>query len=62
MKIKFNQSVDFNGKVYYKDDELEVNKENIKDIWKLNEKGYIYPISYKEYQQFSENLTKKEVK
>lgn len=58
MEVKFKQDVDYKGKTYFKDDILKVDKNNIDEIWKLNEKGFIYPITYKEYIKEKENILK----
>lgn len=58
MKVVFKKDCIFNNKYYFVDDELEVTKENVKDVWKLNEKGFIAPITIKEYKLAERELYK----
>lgn len=63
MVIKFKQDITYKNKPYFKDDVLEdIKKEDMDSIWKLNEKGYIYPITYKEFIKFKNELSKEKIK
>lgn len=51
-KITFKKDVFFNDGLYVKGETLAVSEvKDLKSIWKLNEKGFIEPITYKEYLQ-----------
>ena len=51
-KLTFKKDVFFNDEFFVVGDTLAVSEvKNLKDIWKLNEKGFIEPITYKEYLQ-----------
>lgn len=57
--IVFTKDVEFNGKTYFKGNTIkleDVQKEDLKNIWFLNEKGFIEPITYKDFIEFSESL------
>lgn len=56
MKIKFKKKCIFNGKPYEKKSELEITKEIYFEVWKLNEHGYIYPLSYEKYKKLKNKL------
>ena len=48
--IKFKKDVSLNGDYYFAGQSVNVKEfKNKEDIWKLNEKGFIEPITYKEY-------------
>lgn len=48
--IKFKKDVNLNGEYYFSGQVISVSVlKNKEDIWKLNEKGFIEPITYKEY-------------
>ena len=51
MKLpKFKRKCNFNGKIYKPGQILKISKnENFSKIWNLNEKGYIEPLSEKEF-------------
>lgn len=50
--LKFKKNVFFNDDFYVEGETLNISEiKNLKDIWKLNEKGFIEPITYKEYLQ-----------
>lgn len=50
--ITFKKDAFFNDNFYVKNEKLNISDiKNLKDIWKLNEKGFIVPITYKEYLQ-----------
>lgn len=54
--IVFKKDAFFNDNFYVKNEKLSINDiKNLKDIWKLNEKGFIEPITYKEYLQILNN-------
>ena len=57
--IKIIAKIDFsaNGKNYIAGDEIKIN--NIKVIRKLNEKGFIEPLTYKDLVILERELTKK---
>ena len=49
MKLVIQRDFVLNGEYYFKDDEIEPNKiGTIKDIARLNENGFIKPLSLKE--------------
>lgn len=57
--IIFKKDCEFNGKTYFEGDVIElenVKKEHLKEIWSLNEKGFIETISYKDFVKFSNSL------
>lgn len=61
-KIKFKKDCSFNGNLYFVDDELDITTENVKEVWKLNEKGYIFPLTLKEFTKIKKELIKQEEK
>lgn len=57
--IKFQKECGFNGQVYKKDTVLEnITVDMLPAIWKLNEKGFIYPLTLKEFTQFQKEIEK----
>ena len=60
--IKFKKSCEIKGELYEKGDSFDVNKENIKLLWKLNERGFIESITLKEYKQIEKELNEKNFK
>ena len=49
MKLVIQRDFVLNGEYYFKNDEIETDKiGTIKDIARLNEKGFIKPLSLKE--------------
>lgn len=57
--IKFKKDVVINGETYFEGDNMNLNKvtkEDLKQIWSLNEKGFIEPITHKEFVEFSRNI------
>ena len=56
-KVKAKIDFNANGKFYIAGDEIEVN--NINAIRKLNEKGFIEPLTYKDLVLIERELTKK---
>lgn len=59
MEIKFKEDVDFQGQLYVKGEILkDITLDNIDSIWKLNEIGLIYPITYKSYIDKKRELKK----
>ena len=54
--IKFKKDTNLNGEFYFSGQVVSVNEiKNKEDIWKLNEKGFIEPITYKEYLEILKN-------
>lgn len=48
--VKFKKDANLNGEIYFSGQVVSVREfKNKEDIWKLNEKGFIEPITYKEY-------------
>lgn len=60
MKIIAKINFVFNGKEYLKDEEVEVD--NIEQVYKLNEFGYIKPLKYEELIKIKRELKSKEEK
>ena len=50
MKPVAKKDIQINGTFYSKGDEIEVN--NVEQLQKLNERGFIEPLSQKEIQDF----------
>lgn len=48
MKLIANKDFTLNGSYYFENDEIEPEKIGTKDISRLNEKGFIKPLSLKE--------------
>ena len=57
--IKFRKNCNFNGKEYKAGDELK-KVTNYSDLWKLNEKGFIKPLSENEFIKLKKQSKKKE--
>ena len=57
--IRFSKNCTYKGKKYIKGDVLE-NVEDFASVWKLNEKGYIEPITKDEFLKLQKKLKKKE--
>lgn len=57
--IKFKKNCNFNEKEYNIGDELK-KVINYSDLWKLNEKGFIEPLSEKEFIKLKKQSRKKE--
>lgn len=58
-KIIFKKDCKFNEQFFVTKDELDVSK--VKDwssIWKLNEQGYIEPLTLEEFRKIQESTTK----
>lgn len=58
MEVKFRKDCNFQEKKYIANEKLEITKENYYDIWRLNERGFIYPIDHKEYIKLEKKLNK----
>ena len=57
MKLVVQRDFVLNGEYYFKNDEIEPNKiGTIKDISRLNENGFIKPLSLKELLQLEKEL------
>lgn len=50
MKVVFKKDCTIGNEYYFEGDELEVTRENIDKIWNLNEKGFISPITIKDFK------------
>lgn len=62
-KIIFTKDCNYEGKIVKANKEL--NPKKIKDwglIWKLNEKGYIKPLTEKNFLEIKNSISKKEGK
>lgn len=60
MKIIASKDFIFNGVKYLKDEEIKVN--NYLQVVKLNEGGFIYPLSYKDLVLIEREFNEKEDK
>lgn len=56
--IKFIKNCEVRGEIFEKGDNFKVDKNNIDLLWKLNEKGFIEPLTLKEYKQIKEESNK----
>ena len=57
MKLIANKDFVLNGEYYFKNDEIEPNKiGTIQDISRLNENGFIKPLSLKELVKLEQEL------
>ena len=57
MKLVVQKDLVLNGEYYFKNDEIEPNKiGTIQDISRLNENGFIKPLSLKELLQLEKEL------
>ena len=57
MKLIIQKDFVLNGEYYFKNDEIEPNKiGTIQDISRLNENGFIKPLSLKELLQLEKEL------
>ena len=57
MKLTIQRDFVLNGEYYFENDEIEPNKiGTIKDISRLNENGFIKPLSLKELLQLEKEL------
>ena len=57
MKLIIQRDFVLNGEYYFKNDEIEPNKiGTIQDIARLNENGFIKPLSLKELLQLEKEL------
>ena len=57
MKLTIQRNFVLNGVYYFENDEIEPNKiGTIKDISRLNENGFIKPLSLKELLQLEKEL------
>ena len=57
MKLVVQKDFVLNGEYYFKNDEIEPNKiGTIQDIARLNENGFIKPLSLKELLQLEKEL------
>ena len=57
MKLVVQKDFVLNGEYYFKNDEIEPNKiGTIQDISRLNENGFIKPLSLKELLQLEKEL------
>ena len=57
MKLVVQKDFVLNGEYYFKNDEIEPNKiGTIQDISRLNENGFIKPLSLKELLQLEQEL------
>ena len=57
MKLVVQRDFVLNGEYYFKNDEIEPNKiGTIQDISRLNENGFIKPLSLKELLQLEKEL------
>ena len=57
MKLVVQRDFILNGEYYFKNDEIEPNKiETIQDISRLNENGFIKPLSLKELVKLEQEL------
>ena len=57
MKLVVQRDFILNGEYYFKNDEIEPNKiGTIQDISRLNENGFIKPLSLKELLQLEKEL------
>ena len=57
MKLIIQRDFVLNGEYYFKNDEIEPNKiGTIQDISRLNENGFIKPLSLKELLQLEKEL------
>lgn len=59
MKIKFKKAYNFKNEIYEIDDILKtenLTKEDLSKVWELNEKGYIYPVTIKEFKEFANDI------
>lgn len=59
--IKFKRTCNYNGKEYKKDDIL-TDFTDFSSLWKLNENGYIYPMSEKEFVKMYKESQKSKIK
>lgn len=63
MEVKFKKECTFHGKKYKVDEPLrKISIEILDEIWSLNERGFIYPISVKDFVEYRESLLKQEKK
>ena len=62
MNIKAYKDFTINGIFYAKGDTIKVNKFNIDSIWKLNEAGYIEPITVKDYLKMRNEILNPAIK
>lgn len=56
MKVIANKNFILNGTTYLKDEEVKIN--NIEQVYKLNELGYIKPLKYDEIIKLERELNK----
>lgn len=60
-KIVFRKNYIFNGKEYKKGETIEnIETGEMVDIWRLNEKGIIEPLTEKEFEKIVKEDSKKE--
>lgn len=58
--IIFTKNCSFKNKDFLEGQELKkIKKNDLSDIWKLNEKGFIQPLSENEFLEISNNLNQK---
>lgn len=55
-KLIVKNSFSLNGKIYAENDEIEVN--DVELLYKLNEKGFVKPMSAKEIQKMADKIKK----
>jgi hypothetical protein len=57
--IVFKKDCEFDGEAYFKGDVIELESikyEDLSKIWKLNEQGFIEPITRQDFVKFSKSL------
>lgn len=57
--IIFKKDCTLNGKDYFEGNIIKkeaLTLKDLKEIWKLNERGFIEPIKYKDFYEFSNKL------
>lgn len=60
--IKCIKDFTYNEKYYFKNDIIEPTKDNFEMIKKLNEKGFIEPLTLKELFEIKETINKSKFK
>lgn len=60
--IECNKNFIYNEKYYFKNDIIEPTKDNFEMIKKLNEKGFIEPLTLKELFEIKEAINKSKFK
>lgn len=60
--IKCSKDFTFGEDYYFENDIIEPTKENYKMIEKLNEKGFIYPLTLKELFEIKKTIDRPKIK